>query len=113
MILNPFIPQAEALDPASLVPMSEIDYSIERKGNAVIVRKHYPPPIGDRRMAPAVRIYPSRGAAIRVFSCLEKGGHRACTDFYYRTRQEWQDREQANAWTEKPQELEVQGLRRT
>jgi len=44
MILNPFIPQAEALDPASLVPMSEIDYSIERKGNAVIVRKHYPEP---------------------------------------------------------------------
>lgn len=107
-----YIPESEPIDPVMLVPLKDIDFSVERKGSAVIVRKHYPhyhSLVGDSRLAPAVRIYSTSDDAIRVFQNLERNGHRACLNFYYRTRQEWQDREQANAWTERPSAIEVPG----
>lgn len=106
-----YIPRSEPIDLSMLVPMKDIDFSVERKGNAVIVRKHYPhySLMADSRLAPAVRVYPTRDDAVYVFQKLERNGHRACQNFYYKTRQEWQDREQVSAWTERPSAIEVPG----
>lgn len=106
-----YIPAPEPLDPDMLIPIADIGFSVERFGRAVIVRKHYPPHmasmVGESRLPPAIRLYPGEAHAKAMFRWLERHGHRACLEFYYRARRDWQDRERANAWEQKPRALET------